>query len=53
LPGRKYDGKRNQIRKFKSEHSYEYERLVGGMLWSVWNLRKPGARSRIAIVWKD
>ena len=27
LPGKKYDGKRNLIRKFKSTHSYEYIKL--------------------------
>ena len=29
LPGRKYDGKRNQIKKFKSQHRYEYKKLEG------------------------
>ncbi len=29
LAGRKYDGKRNLIRKFRSEYSYQYEPLAG------------------------
>jgi hypothetical protein len=59
LRGKKYDGKRNRIRKFENNHAYEYARLTRdlapgcGELLTGWLEAKAGSDGFICNVWRS
>jgi hypothetical protein len=59
LKGKKYDGKRNRIRKFERSHAYQYARLTGHHLpgcrelLAGWLEAKAGSDGFVCNVWKS
>jgi hypothetical protein len=59
LKGKKYDGKRNRIRKFEKSYTYEYARLTRdhvpgcGELLAGWLEAKAGSDGFVCNVWKS